>query len=128
MWAVHGVQWAIVNPEGSLAHRPYMRAMVREHVVRQARVDYCAYDRRDMKPTHIWTSAWSWVQRGTTGDGRCQGRGECHAMPGTRHEESVTGGNRKRGAGQETKAAKSAVPVQLLEEWYEATTRKRVLI
>jgi hypothetical protein len=99
------------NPEGSLACRPYMRAMVGEHVMRQARVDYCAYNRRDMKPTHIWTSVWSWVQRGTIGDGRCQGRGACH-------EESITGGKRKRGAGQGTKAAKSAVPVQLLEEWY----------
>ena len=105
-----------------------MRAMVGEHVVRQARVDYCAYGRRDMKPTHIWTSVWSWVPRGTTGDGRCQGPGACHAMSGTRHEESVTGGKKKRGAGQGAKAAKSAVPVQLLEEWYEAATRRRVLI
>lgn len=128
LWAVHGVQWAMENPEGSLARRPYMRAMVGEHVVRQARVDYCAYGRKDMKPTHIWTSVWSWVPRGTTGDGRCQGMGACHAMSGTRHEESVTGGKKKRGAGQGAKAAKSAVPVQLLEEWYEAATRRRVLI
>ena len=128
LWAEHGVQWAMENPEGSLARRPYMMKMVRELVVRQARVDYCAYGRKDMKPTHIWTSVWSWVQRGTTGDGRCQGRGECHAMSGTRHEESVTRGKRKRGARQGTKAAKSAVPVQLLEEWYEAATRRRMLI
>jgi hypothetical protein len=36
LWAVHGAQWAMENPEGSLARRPYMRAMVGEHVVRQA--------------------------------------------------------------------------------------------
>ena len=34
-----------------------------------------------------------------------------NAMVGTRHEESVTGGKRKRGGGQGAKAAKSAVAV-----------------
>ena len=38
LWAEHGVQWAMENPEGSLARRPYMMKMVRELVVRQARV------------------------------------------------------------------------------------------
>ena len=48
LWEVHGVQWAMKNPEGntSLARRPYMRSAVREQVVMQVRVDsldYCAY-------------------------------------------------------------------------------------
>jgi hypothetical protein len=116
------------NPEGSLARRPYMRRAVKGRVVRQVRVDYCAYGRKDMKPTHIWTSMWSWVPKGSTGDGRCQGQGKCHAMTGAKHKESVTGGKRKRGGGQGTRAAKSAVPVQLLEEWYEVAVRRRVLI
>ena len=58
------------NPEGSLARRPYMRSAVREQVVRQVWVDYCAYGRKDTKPTHIWTSVWSWVPKESTGDGR----------------------------------------------------------
>ena len=49
-------------------------------------------------------------------------------MAGTKHEESVTGGKRKRGGGQGTRAAKSAVPVRLLKEWYEVAVRRRVLI
>ena len=128
------MQWATGDPEGSLARRPCMRRAVKEQVVRQVRVDYCAYGRKDMKPTHMWTSVWSWVPKGTTGDGGCPGRGECHAMTGTKHKGSVTGGKRKRGGGQGTRAAKSTVhvPVQLLEEpkWYRTAVlvRRRVLV
>ena len=83
-------------------------------------VDYCAYGRDDMKPTNIWTSVSGWNPKGTTGNGKCMGKGRCPAMQGAKHKRSVTGGRKVKAVGQGARAAKSAVPEMLLVEWGQA--------
>ena len=119
-WQRQGMQWVLENPVGSLERRPYMVELLKDSGVVMRLVHYCAYGRLDMKPTRVWTSLREWVPRGTTGTGMCLGRGRCTAMVGEGHKESVTGGRKKkRCRGQGAKAAKSAVPVMLLEELAE---------
>ena len=115
-WQTKGVRWALENPVGSLVRRPYMRAM--DGYIRQ--VDYCAYGRDDMKPTNIWTSVSGWNPVGTTGTGKCLGKGRCLAMQGSRHKRSVTGGRKAKAVGQGAQASKSEVPEMLLLEWARA--------
>ena len=110
------------NPVGSLARRPYFRRM---HISGRARlweVHYCAYGRRDQKPTHVLTAGGSW--KPTRGkQGRCLGEGRCHAMVGRRHHASVAGrraGERERLVGRGCRAARSAVPGLLWREVLEA--------
>ena len=116
VWQLRGARWAMENPVGSLVRRPYMRAV--DRYLRQ--VDYCAYGRDDMKPTNIWTSVSGWNPKGTTGNGKCMGKGRCPAMQGAKHKRSVTGGRKVKAVGQGARAAKSAVPEMLLVEWGQA--------
>ena len=108
MRAAGEVHWTMENPVGSLARRDYMQPQALEALGGQLvneTVDYCAYGREDMKPTHLWTTLAHWRPVGVSGDGRCQGPGSCHAIDGTRHRASVTGGKRKRGRRMHSKSA-----------------------
>ena len=71
-WAVDtfNTAWALENPRGFLAHRPFMRNLKARLPHQLHLVDYCAFLGRYMKPTHIWTNI-KWIPRGTTLTGRC---------------------------------------------------------
>ena len=117
-WGRRGVAWFMENPVGSLARRPYYRKVAEREGVRVVEVHYCAYGRRDQKPTHILTAGSSWEPECGDG-GRCPGPGVCHAMVGARHVASVAGrraGERERPKGRGSRAARSAVPAMLWEE------------
>lgn len=117
LWAAQGAHWVLENPVGSLARRPFMcTGRLGPAVVRQ-RVDYCAFGRRDKKPTHLWTTLTKWSPKGRSGNGCCGGVGRCWAMEGTRHTHTATGTSDKiRPSGRGSVAAKSAVPLELHSE------------
>ena len=126
VWGEPGrLLWGLENPQGSLCKRPYMKTLARR--CNHRLVHYCAYGRRDQKPTHLWTNA-RWVPKGATGSGECAQRRCWAVLPGTRqHTHSVTGGTkRKRPAGQGSQAAKSAVPRALLTEMFQEMFQERL--
>ena len=46
----------IENPVGTLKHMPLMKHLTKTFPLYSTQVDYCAFDRDEMKPTMIWTN------------------------------------------------------------------------
>ena len=67
----HSYCFAIENPMGMLAERPFMYTDEWSRLVSKQLVHYCNYGGLFRKPTHIWTSLRRWVLGGNSGTGQC---------------------------------------------------------
>ena len=67
----HCYSFAVENPQGMLAERPFMQTDEWCRLVHRQMVHYCNYGGRFWKPTHIWTSLRGWLAGGKSGTGQC---------------------------------------------------------
>ena len=110
------VAWAMENPLGFLACRPYMKRMKVKHV--RHLVNYCAFGGWYKKPTHIWTNI-RWQPRGVTGSGRCDNKcpsGDMGVHGRWKHRYAIAQQSWRAVSGQGRVSMKSEVPAMIHKE------------
>ena len=129
-------EYALENPHGMLAERPYMQSAEWVRAVVRHLVHYCNYGGQFHKPTHIWTSLTHWVAGGKSGCGQCcqscnVGRWKWvdHSVrkKGIQyvHDKQIGGPNDKKGTeGGSQKQQRWNVPESLLSEIVESIPKK----
>ena len=119
--AVHGAEWVMENPVGSLKAQWYMQEVDIQDANFQT-VDYCVWGHYYHKPTNLWTSLMGWKPSGPsrTGsifDGRCHGDclvGSYETKASGRveyvHFSGIGEGSAKIKGGKGRLSAKGAIP------------------
>jgi hypothetical protein len=132
-----GYPYALENPHGMLAQRPFMQSIDWVRAASRHMVHYCNYGGQFHKPTDIWSSMSDWFPGGRSGCGQC-----CQQCDVGRwmwvekdirrtgiqyvHDKQIGGHTDKRGCGVGSqKQQRWKVPSALLEEVVACAKEKK---
>jgi hypothetical protein len=119
------LHFAIENPTEGLTKRPYMNRGFMQRTTDRHEVNYCVYQHKYMKPTHIWCTIPGWDPKGRSGNGLCRAGGRCNmGSIGEKgyynHEKRLGQASQEEVSRPGRKAYKSSVPRGLHREILQA--------